>query len=198
MPRIIAGRFELQEQAQDVVDELVQAGFAREHVTSFYLNPAGRHDEYPIGGDQAVSPGAKDTGKSVAAGVAAGAAAGVAATPVLGPLGPVTGGLLGAHLGGLAGGLSGMKDEGDAGKNEQDAENAAPARKSGMMVGVEVDDEEQEDRAISLLRSMGGMDIERAEGRIAEGDWSDFNPQSIPELIAEAPGQQRSDPAQRA
>lgn len=198
MTTIIAGRFELQTGVDDAIEELMHAGFSREQISSFYLSPAGRHAEFPIGGDTDKSAGAKESGKGVAGGVAVGAAAGVAATPVLGPLGPVAGGLLGAHIGGLVGGLSKMKEQGEVGDEGEDAENAAPMRKSGMMVAVAVGDHEHEDHAINLLRSLGAMDIERAEGTIDNGDWHDFNPLSIPELIHDTPGQNYSGPAQRA
>lgn len=187
MARIIAGRFQEQAETEHALDELLRVGFARDSISSFFLNPAGQHDAYPIGGDEAISPGAKESDKGAATGVAAGAAAGVAATPLLGPLGPVTGGLVGAYVGGLVGGLSQMKERGDTGKHGEDPENAAPVRKSGMFLAVAVDDEEHEDQAINLLRSLGAQDLERAEGTIANGDWSDFDPVSAPSLINTLP-----------
>ena len=51
MQTIIAGRFEQQDDSARAVEELAQAGFAREHISSFYLNPPGPHDTFPIGGD---------------------------------------------------------------------------------------------------------------------------------------------------
>ncbi|WP_334188406.1 hypothetical protein [Noviherbaspirillum sp.] len=175
MSTIIAGRFELQTQAEEVMMELMRLGFPREHLSSFFVNPAGQHGAYPIGGDRAMSPGAKESDKSVATGAAVGAAIGVAATPVLGPVGTVTGGLLGAHLGGLVGGLSGMKEQGDQG-NEHDVENVLPQRKAGMLVAVRVQDDDHMNDVINLFRSMGAEDLERAEGTLENGDWADFDP----------------------
>jgi hypothetical protein len=195
---IIAGRFQQQSEAEDAIEELQRAGFARDRISTFYVNPAGQHAAFPIGGDNALSPGAKESEKGVATGAAAGAAIGVAATPFLGPVGAVTGGLLGAHIGGLVGGLSHMKEKGETGEHAEDTENAAPIRQAGMMAAVAVSDREQEDRAINVLRSLGAADIERAEGTITEGDWSDFNPVAPPALIEPAPEQPRPDgPHQR-
>jgi hypothetical protein len=199
MARIIAGRFQEQTEIAQAMEELLRAGFPRDRISSFFLNPAGQHDVYPIGGDEAMSPGAKESDKGAATGVAAGAVAGIAATPFLGPLGPVTGGLLGAYIGGLVGGLSQMKERGDIGEHAEDPRNAAPVRQSGMFLAVAVGDDEHEDRAINLLRSVGAQDLERADGTIVDGDWSDFDPVGPPSLINALPNTPvRRGPYQRA
>ena len=187
MTIIIAGRFQQQAEVENAIEELARAGFARERISAFYVNPPGQHDIFPIGGDRAISPGAKESGKGVAVGAAAGAAVGVAATPFLGPVGTVTGGLLGAHVGGLVGSMASMKERGEAGEHAEDIENTAPIRKSGMMVAVAADG--HEDRAINLLRSLGAADIERAEGTMENGEWIDFNPVAPPALLEQAPQQ---------
>ncbi|HEY4541742.1 MAG TPA: hypothetical protein VIG66_05135 [Noviherbaspirillum sp.] len=187
MATIIAGRFEQQDSAERAVEELLRAGFAHEHVTSFYLNPPGQHATYSLGGDHDKSAGAKQSGKGAAAGVAAGAAAGLAATPVLGPLGAVAGGLVGAHLGGLIGGLSQMKDAGDSGEHGEDPENLLPAREAGMYVAVAVTGDDAEERAVELLNTLGAADLETAQGTIADGDWTDFDPSIAPQRYARTP-----------
>jgi hypothetical protein len=183
MTTIIAGRFQEQAQAQEVIDELLRAGFAREQLSTFYCNPPGQHDSYPIGGDRDKSPGAKESDKGIAKGAAAGAAIGLAAAPVLGPVGAITGGLVGAHIGGLMGGMSEMKERGETGDNAEDIENAGGIRKSGVMVAASIGDHEYEERAINVLRSLGAGDIERAEGTITNGDWVDFDPVTPPILV---------------
>jgi hypothetical protein len=190
---IIAGLFQQQSEAEDTVEELLHAGFGRAQVSSFYVNPIGLRD-MPAG----KSPGAKESDRGVAVGAVAGGAVGVAVAPFLGPVGAVTGGLVGAHVGGLAGSMSKMKEPGDTGEQAQDPENAAPLRHSGMMVAVGVDDREQEDRAINVLRSCGATDVERAQGTIIDGDWSDFDPVTAPALV-EQPMEQApaSGPRQR-
>jgi hypothetical protein len=190
---IIAGHFQEQAQVDDMIEELQRAGFQRERIASFYVNPAGQHDAFPIGGDRALSPGAKETDKGVAAGAVAGAAVGVAATPFLGPVGAGVGGLVGAHIGGLVGGLSQMKEKGETGDSAEESENTVPVRKSGMMVAVAVDAQEEENQAINALRAAGAGDIERAEGTIQNGDWIDFDPVSAPTLLHTSSGLPRTE-----
>jgi len=180
MATIIAGRFDQQTDSTHTIDALLDAGFRREQIASFFLNPAGQHATYEFGGDHDRSAGARTSGKGIATGVVAGAAAGMAATPILGPLGPIAGGLLGAHLGGLIGGLSQMRDQGDIGPNAEDPENALPLRHAGMYVAIAVDDDENEEHAVNMLTSLGAIDLERAEGTINDGDWLDFDPSSPP------------------
>ena len=186
---IIAGRFQQQTQIEHTVEEMVRAGFSRDRISAFYVNPPGQHDSYPIGGDHAVSPGAHETDKGVAMGAATGAAVGIAATPFLGPVGTVTGGLLGAHIGGLVGSLSQMKEKGETGENAEDADNAAPVRHSGLMLAIAVGSQDDEDHAANLLRSMGALELERAEGTIENGDWVDFDPTATPQLLHHTPQQ---------
>jgi hypothetical protein len=199
MTPIIAGRFQQQSEVEDAREELVRAGFARERISTFYLNPPGQHQVLPTGGDQALSPGAKESGKGVAAGAATGAVVGAAATSVLGPVGTLTGGLVGAHVGGLVGSMSSMKEKGETGEHGEDIENAAPVRHSGMMIAVACGEEDEERRSIDVLRSLGAADIERAQGTIENGDWSDFNPVTPPVFVDfEAPRQPSSGaPARR-
>jgi hypothetical protein len=175
MSTIIAGHLETQLQVQEAISELKRAGFSPEQIASFYVNPPGQHDAYPIGGDFERSPGAEDTGKGAAAGVAIGAAAGLAVSPAIGPLGPLVGG----YVGGLVGSLVQTTDS-----DQDTAPNAPPhEHRSGLMVAVAADDESLRERAIELLRSMGAYDIEQAEGTIMDGDWVDFDPVASPTLI---------------
>lgn len=188
MTIIIAGRFQQQSSASEAVEELQRAGFSPEHISSFYVNPPGQHDTYPIGGDHAISRGAKKSDKGVVMGALTGGAVGAATVPFLGPIGPITGGLLGAHIGGLMGSLSQMKEQGES-EEENDTENAQPLRHSGMLVAVSVFNDNQQKQAAALLDSLGATEIERADGRIENGDWSDFDPAASPHFLktGEAP-----------
>jgi hypothetical protein len=183
MSHIIAAHFQQQEQVEHVINQLMNAGFTEDNICSFYLNPAGQHDLYSIGGDRDKSPGAKQSGETMTRGGATGSviggAAGAAGIPVAGPIAPAVGALLGAHIGSLIGTLSGMKeaDEADDGEN-----HTAALRKSGMMVAVSAD-AKPEDAAIDIFQSMGADQIERAEGTISGGNWEDFDPLSEPELV---------------
>lgn len=180
MTTIIAARFDLQEDAAQAVTALTEAGFAQRHISRFFVNPAGQHDRFALGGDRDKSPGAQDTDSGAVTGVAAGAgvgaAAGLATSPVTGPLGPALGGLVGGHVGGLVGSLSATDDD------------PAPRRAAGMRVAVAVADEAEQDKALRLLRSLGAVDIERSSGTIRDGDWIDFDPLSAPVPVEGAHG----------
>jgi hypothetical protein len=183
MSTIVAGHFQLQDEADRARRELVGAGFPDDRISGFYVSTPGQHDMTPIGGDNIISPGAKETPEGVAAGTATGGAVGAAigavTTPVTGPLGTVVGGLVGAHVGSLYS-FSKMKEKGE---QEDGGANAAEPRKAGMLVAVALSDPSEEGRALDLLRKLGANHIERAEGNIENGDWTDFNPNSLPVLI---------------
>lgn len=177
MSNIIAGRFDQQSMAREAMEQILRAGFPEEHVTTFYVNPPGQHDLYPVGGDRDKSPGAEKSESGVAAGAVTGgvvgAAMGMATIPALGAVGPVAGALVGAHLGDLIGSLYEMRDDGEDGK----------LRHAGMMLAVSTENPEQEERAIDVLRALHAHDIERAEGTIKDGDWQDFDPLMPPALV---------------
>lgn len=183
MATIIAGHFQTQDEVAQARAALLAAGFDAAQVSAFYLSQAGQHDATPIGGDHLHSPGAKETPTGVVQGEVAGAAVGVAVgaatAPVTGPLGPVVGGLLGAHVGSLFS-FSKMKE---AGEHEEGGENAMPQRPAGMLVAVALDDPAREADALGTLRQCGAHHLERASGRIIDGDWADFDPTSPPQPI---------------
>jgi hypothetical protein len=183
MSTIIAGHFQLQDEVEQARRALVDAGFSSERISGFYLSQPGQHDMTPIGGDHQQSPGAKESPKGVAEGAAGGAAIGVAAgaltAPVTGPLGPVVGGLVGAHVGSLFS-FSKMKE---AGEREEGGRAPVENRPAGMLVAVAFDDPGMEGQAVDLLRRLGAHHIERAQGNIIDGDWADFDPNSLPQII---------------
>jgi hypothetical protein len=183
MSTIIAGHFQLQDEVEQARAALVEAGFDADRISGFYLNQPGQHDMTAIGGDNLQSPGAKEAPTGVVQGAATGGAVGVAVgaatSPVTGPLGPVVGALLGAHVGSLFS-FSKMKGAGDTEAGGQPVPELRPA---GMLVAVAFDDANQAARAIDVLRRLGAHHIERARGNIADGDWADFDPSSVPDVI---------------
>ena len=184
MSTIIAGHFQLQDEIDQARTELVGAGFRADQISAFFVNQAGQHDLTPYGGDHLQSPGAKETPTGVLEGTAAGGAVGLAlgaaTAPVTGPIGPIVGGLVGAHVGSLFS-FSKMKEGGEA---EEGGENLIEPRKPGMLLAVALDDPAQEQRAIDVLRELGAHHLERADGAIVDGDWVDFDPNSMPSIIA--------------
>lgn len=188
MSSIIVGRFQLQDEVEHAVDQLVLSGHPRALIATFYLNPAGQHDLYPIGGDRDKSPGARQTDVGVVAGASAGAVVGAGAgallTPVTGPAGPILGTLAGAHVGALIGGLDATADSSDG-----THANENQVRQAGMRVAVASADDAQQVRILATLSELGAMDIESGTGTIIDGDWKDFDPLTPPHYIA------RRDPA---
>jgi hypothetical protein len=186
MSTIIAGHFQLQDEVDRAREELLGAGFAQDRISGFYLNQPGQHNESAIGGDHITSPGAKETPEGLAQGAAAGGAVGVAVgaatSMVTGPVGPIIGGLVGAHVGSLFS-FSKMKDRGEHEEGEAGAENMREPRKAGMLIAVAFDDPAQDARAVDILRRLGARQIERAQGNIVAGDWADFDPNSMPDMV---------------
>lgn len=182
MSTIIAGHFQLQDEVEQARRALADAGFDPGRISGFFLNQPGQHDMTSLGGDNLLSPGARETPLGVMQGEAAGAAIGLAVgavtSPLTGPAGPLVGGLLGAHVGSLFS-FSKMKERDEA---EAGGVPAEP-RPAGMLVAVAFDDAAQETAALDVLRRLGAHHLERASGNIVDGDWADFDPASVPDII---------------
>ena len=185
MHDIIAGRFVLQEQADKALAELQQAGFLRDALAAFYLNPNGQHDLYPIGGDAESSAGARHSGSGAArgggVGAAVGAVAGAAATPLIGPAGIAIGAGVGAYTGALVGAVSSTDKESDV--DEQTGQPSAvqpqvTERSAGVLVAVRVNRDSRR-RAIDILTRLGAEDVEQARGDLRDGHWYDFDPHAV-------------------
>jgi hypothetical protein len=180
MATIIAGGFDVYSKTQAALQRLRDAGIADEFVCEFRVNPAGEHDQTPIGGDRMKSPGAKDAeegaGKGGAAGAVAGAVAGIALTPVLGPAGIVAGAGVGGYTGSLIGSMNETKKEGTP-----DHEDVRPAE---AMIAVNIDGAGvSAEQIVRLFDECGAQQVEQAEGTWADGEWVDFDPVSRPQLV---------------
>lgn len=191
MPRILAAHFQLQDEVDAARAALLRAGFADSRISAFFVNQPGQHDLHALGGDRDMSPGAKETPEGLAEGAAVGAAvgAGVGAAAVLvaGPIAPVVGALVGAHVGSLYS-FNKMKGAGesedvDPGEGSPH-ENLRRPRQPGMLIAVALDSDEDGERALATLRQLGAQNLEAAEGHIVNGDWTDFDPLSIPVRVA--------------
>lgn len=184
MSHIIAGRFNTFPAAQKAARSLRARGFSRHKLSLFFVNPAGQHARFPIGGDVYADAGARHAGS----GAFTGAIIGLLAGGTLGALVYLSGVVnnfqypvlvpmfaagLGAYLGSLAGGLQRTRDP--AVGRERDA---------GVMLAVQVDDADTRGTAADVLRASGAMDIEDAEGEWRAGEWQDFDPRIGPEPSA--------------
>jgi hypothetical protein len=182
MTILISGNFQQQDEAQRALSDLAGAGFAAAQTATFFVNPPGQHDRYPIGGDEDESPGTEAAAAGSASGAAVGGvigvAVGLATLPVLGPGAAVAGAGVGAYAGSLYGALGNTDDKNnpETPAAREDLRRSEPPRKSGMLVAVSAPASAQQDTAIRILRAHAATDIERTEGTIVAGDWTDFNP----------------------
>jgi hypothetical protein len=199
MTPIIAGRFEQEAQAKAAVAALRHGGFDAADVTVFFVNPAGQHATYLIGGDRDASPGAKHAYggalKDAAVGTTVGVGAGLAASPVLDPAAVVAGAGVGAYAGSLVGALGKMEEKPAAAKPDEHvvepaATTTAPRdtdtaslRSSGIFVAVRAVEFAKRVAAVNVLRAKGAQDIERADGTWQAGQWIDFDPLKPPLLV---------------
>ena len=184
MSTIIAGRFESSEKAEHAVDKLVSQAIARNDISVFYVTPAGQHDATPIGGDEDQSAGTEHSQHGAGTGALLGAGVGVAgaliaataglAAPMIAVAG-LGAAAAGPNSGSLAGAMHGTMDAGHH-----------AIRHAGMMVAINTGAANESD-VIAALREAGAVDIERAEGTWADGDWSDFDPTRPPHRIDDAP-----------
>jgi hypothetical protein len=199
MTPIIAGRFEQEAQAEAAVAALRHGGFDAADVTLFFVNPAGQHATYLIGGDRDASPGAKHAHggalKGAAVGTAVGVGVGLAASPLMGPVAVVAEAGAGAYAGSLVGALGEMEEKPAAAKPDEHvvepaATVAAPretdnasVRSSGIFVAVRAVEFAKRVAAVNVLRAKGAQDIERADGTWQGGQWIDFDPLKPPLLV---------------
>jgi hypothetical protein len=177
MTRIVAGVFDDEQAATAAARELRGAGFEAGDLDQFSLNPPGRNQGLPLGGDEDADAKAKGGGsgalKGAALGSAVGTVAGLAATPLLGPIAVAGGAAAGAYAGSLAGAVEKMGDD-----------RPAPlTRPAGVMVAVNAEASEDEECAIDLLRGHRARMIERADGLWRDGKWADFDPVRPPDVV---------------
>ena len=178
MTNIVAGIFETEAAADRAAGELRRAGFEAADLDRFVVNPPGRNDVLPMGGDVDADQEAKEgTGGALtgaAIGSAIGMVAGLAATPLVGPA-AIAGGLAtGAYVGSMAGAVNTMGDH---------AGEGPVMRPAGVMVAVNTELNEDEEVAVDLMRDAGARMIERASGDWHEGKWVDFDPVRPPQIV---------------
>jgi hypothetical protein len=177
MTNIIAGQYDTFDDAGRAKERLRAAGFDDDSIAVFFNNAPGRHATFPIGGDEFADPEAEELNKGLAKGAAAGAGAGLAAS-VGGPLVGAAAAGVGAYVGGLAGAAS-------ESQSHDDEPQKIWRRPAGVMVAVGVDDSLRERNALDALRATGAHHIERAQGHIDDGNWTDFDPVAVPQLVDE-------------
>jgi hypothetical protein len=174
MERIIAGRFHSRDDADAVAATMTKFVDGAD-ICVFHNNPPGQHDALGAGGDEDEDPDAKGADASAAGGaLAAGLAAG-ALGALGGPVVALAAAGVGAYSGSLLGAMNGLGDNADAGATER--------RPAGVMLSVRIASPEHERLVIHALRRGHASDIEEAQGTWSDGDWTDFNPVAMPQLV---------------
>jgi hypothetical protein len=175
MKNIVAAHFEDFAHAEAALADLDANGIATKDVDHVVLGAPGRHDRFPIGGDEDADAGAAHGEKGAAGGAALGGAAGAVSGALLGPLGAMAGAAIGAYTGSLAGALGGMGDD----PNHQ----PPPPRPAGVMLMVHVGTPDAREIALEAFRRHDARAIEQAEGQWVAGAWDDFNPVATPDWL---------------
>ena len=182
---ILAAQFDEFAQADAAIQELCGTrGFSSTDVAKIVLGAPGRHDAFPLGGDEDQDAGAAkgDTGATSGAvlGGGAGIVAGIAAAAALGPVAALAATGIGAYTGSLAGALERMTDA--------SAQGGVPPRPAGVMVMAHAPTPEAREQALAAFTHQRARGIEEAEGQWIEGTWADFSPVSRPHwLVPPAP-----------
>ena len=181
MTHIIAGVFEDNAAADRTIGRLHDAGFADDDIDRFAVNPPGRHDHLPLGGDETSDEGARGSEMGALAGaVVCGAVVAFAvlvALPLIGAVASAGGLAAGAYAGSLAGAVRSLGEPVERG----DADNVV--RQAGVMVAVHVITTDEESRALDVLRSNEARTVEWADGMWRHGHWMDFDPVEKPRRI---------------
>jgi hypothetical protein len=178
MTTIISGRFEQQDATQQALEALVTAGFERSRIAAFFVNAPGKHDLYPVGGDEGESPGTENASMGAVGGAAGAAVIGGAVGALLGPGGAAAGAAVGAYVGSFEGAMATSEGHAEPGDSWARARRAVEERQAGMMLSVETPNSASEAKALLVLRDAGATDIELGHGHIVDGDWTDFDPLS--------------------
>jgi hypothetical protein len=177
MTNIIAAQFDDFAHADTAVRDMTKSGtIDPTEIDRVVLGAPGRHDRYPVGGDEDADAGAVDGDEGARTGAAIGGAVGAVTGVVLGPIGAVAGAALGAYGGSLAGALDSMGDS-------RNGTDAPPPRPAGVMVMVHVQSSAQRELALGAFLAHGARSIEEADGEWNQGTWVDFNPVATPRWI---------------
>jgi len=176
--KTIVGMYDDLADARKVVEELVNAGIGREHISLIAGDREGRY--------AADLPPDNGTGENVAGGAATGAVVGglgglllglgALAIPGIGPIiaaGPLLSGLVGAGVGAAVGGLVGALTEAGV-PEEQAGYYAEGVRRGSTLVTVEAP-EHRADEVVRMMNRYHPIDVnERATSWRQEG-WTGFN-----------------------
>ena len=184
MAKTISGLFDDRTEAQNVMRELLDEGYAREDISMMAKEPETREKDKQVvveyveeEGREQVEDMAKGAGTGAAIGGAAGLLLGLTslAIPGIGPVlaaGPLAAAIAGAGLGGSIGGLlSGLTR---LGVGNDDAHSLAEGvRRGATLVSVNVPDKDTE-MVIGLMKRHGAIEIDKRASQWREEGWRGF------------------------
>ena len=202
MAKTVVGLFDTTQEAQSVIQDLVNHNFNRNNISLVANDPNGEHMQHNsnlprVPGDAAQAAGdvAHNAGEHAAnaAGGAVGGAVtggilggglglvlgllGAVAIPVVGPIiaaGPIAAALTGAGIGAVAGGLLGVLTH--LGVPEEDANYYAEGvHRGGTLLMVNAP-EDQAQTAYDIMQQHGAVDIEERGSQYKQSGWSGYNP----------------------
>jgi hypothetical protein len=186
MAKTVVALYDTFDDAQNVVKDLIQAGFRRDDIGLAAASNLPDEAKGPYsastgtGGTSGASGAASNAGLGAAVGGIAGLLVGLAALALPGiglalVAGPIVAALTGAGVGAVAGGLVGVLM--DAGVPEEDAQTYAEAiRRGGTLVSVRAPDELL-DQATGILNRYRPVNLQERAAEWRQGGWAGFEPE---------------------
>ena len=182
MAKTVVGLMDSYQEAQSVLQDLVNSGFKRESISIMASDKGGKglqgvEQEGKGEGAQRAEGAAKGAGTGAAVGGIAGLIVGFTglAIPGIGPIvaaGPLASLLAGAGVGAVAGGAIGALTK--MGVPEKDAEYYAEGvKRGGFLVTVTAEDDAAE-KAADIMHRHGAVDIDKRAAEWRKEGWAGF------------------------
>jgi hypothetical protein len=201
MTKTIIALYDEFSQANDVVKDLSDEGFARENISMMASDPSGEYAEYLERTEQA-EPNVTTESAGIGAGIGAvmgglgglligwGALVIPGIGPVIaaGPLAAALSGLAGAGVGAVAGGVTGglLGVLVDMGVPEETAQVYADGiRRGGTLVAIQTADDMAQ-AAVDIMNRHNPVDIKQRASEWSQPDWTEYPPQTEPESASES------------
>lgn len=181
MAKTIVALYDDFDVAQDVLEDLIEAGFSRESISLMASDATGEYARRYTGGSEDVTAG-EGAGFGAVVGTLIGL--GVALIPGIGPVlgaGPLAVALT-AGIGAAAGAITGGITAGliDMGVDEEDASYYAEGlRRGGTLVSATVD-EAWVDRAEEIMNRHNPVNIDQRSAYWRETGWTGFSTEGTP------------------
>jgi hypothetical protein len=188
MATTVVGLFDDFAHAQAAARELMEKGYARESIGLMANDADHAHAAYADGHPDVVPDAGDRMGTGMAAGAVAGGVTGFLvglaafAVPGVGPFvaaGTILSTLTGALLGTAAGGIIMALVEVGV-PREHAAYYAEGVRRGGTILTVTTTEGEGADRAASIMKAHGAVDIDERVARWREAGWTEYNPEAEP------------------